>query len=196
MASECDYLNQARSAASAKKRKRAVLLLFLFTFFALALIILIAGRPFQYLVIKEMEPGGGKYYLPVREEEEFTIKYIHSVDLLPVYETYRCKNGAIELKETYFYNFGAGMGLLKGRGTYVEEGDLLGIIDINEVVDPFVLRTGEVSNHKLLHRDRSYLLAEHFGGKARLVFQIERLSGLDVLTEVLLQDREIEKRGR
>ncbi len=163
------------------------MLLFLFSFLAAAVFILFS-MSFQYLVIDDLEQAGSRLLLPVREEEEFTIKYIHSVDLLPVYEIYECKEGNIRLKETHFYNFGAGMGLLKERGIYVEEGDLLKILEINEVIDPFILRVGEVPDQKLTHRNNEYSLVEKFGHGARVSFQIKKLSGFEILTAVIFAD--------
>ncbi len=167
-----------------------LLLLFLFTFL-IAIMLYLVNNSYHYLVIENLEQAGEKYYLPVQEEEEFTIKYIHSVDLLPVYEIYSHHRGNIQLKETHFYNFGAGMGLLKDRGVYVEEGDLLKIIEINEQVEPFVLRTGEVPNQILMHRGKNYMLAEHFGNDARLLLKTTELSGIELFTKALIPGEEI-----
>ncbi len=167
-----------------------LLLLFLFTFL-IAIMLYLVNNSYHCLVIEDLGQTSEKYYLPLQEDEEFTIRYIHSVDLLPVYEIYSLYKGNIQLNETHFYNFGAGMGLLKDRGVYVEEGDLLKIIEINEQVEPFVLRTGEVPNQMLMHRGKNYMLAQHFGSNVRLLLQTTELCGIEFLTKVLIPGEDI-----
>lgn len=167
-----------------KRRKRKILFLFLLLFF-LAGLIALSSLKFQYLVIEDSCFDHEPLFLPLGEGEAFVIKYTHSVDLLPVYEIYRAREGYIWLEETHFMNFGAGMGLLEDRGRYIEEDGMLKIIDIDEIIDPFILRTGAVADHRLGHRDRQYSLTGYFGNSARLVFQIRSLSGWEVLKNFL-----------
>ncbi len=125
------------------------------------------------LKINEVNTVSSAMILPLKEGEEFTIVYTHSVDLLPVYEIFYIDKGSIYLKETHFYNFGAGMGLLEGRGEYKEEDGILKITNINERIEPFILRTGPVARHRLLYRDREISFIAHFDHHKPLELKVE-----------------------
>lgn len=155
------------------KRKRVLLSLFLFSLITF-LIFLIIVMPLQYLKIEDLNNVEVNAVFPVREGEVFTIKYTHSVELLPVYETYLIKERQIWLQETRFYSFGAGMGLLEGRGVYLEQNGMMKIRDLSEIIEPLILRTGELSKHQFIYRDQSYALTDIFGTEARLIFEVSR----------------------
>lgn len=126
------------------------------------------------LLIEDRSGSVGPLCLPLACGEGFSLLYTHSVDLLPVAEQFFNDGGDIVLAETWFDNFGAGMGLTPGRGRYVESGLRLGIVAIDEVIDPFLLRTGPISDHRLYHRGGSYALREIFGSQPRLLLRIVR----------------------
>ncbi len=157
------------------KRKRVILSLFLLSFIILFIYLFIIVQ-FQFLYIEDLGNREVKALFPLRDGENFTIKYTHSVDLLPVYEIYYRKERHIYLRETHFSNFGAGMGLMEGRGTYTEEDGMLKILDINEKIEPFILRTGKVAKHQLLSRGNTFPLAEYFGPGVKLELEIRNMS--------------------
>ncbi len=168
------------ATSSSKKRKRAIFALFFFCF-SIICFFLLTTKVVQFLYVDDLKQEAVRVILPLRDGEEFTIKYIHSVDLLPVYEIYYARDQQIYLKETHFYNFGAGMGLLEGRGSYMEENDLLKIVGIDEKIGYFVLRTGRIADQRLIHRENVYALTDYFDQDARLLFEIKKVSGLDAL---------------
>lgn len=149
--------------------------LFLIVFFLIALVLL-SPLSFNLLRIYEVEGSKKEITLPLDEEEEFTIVYTHSVDLLPVYEVYYLHQGAIHLKETHFYNFGAGMGLLEGRGKYKEENGLLKIVDINEKIGSFTMKIGPVARQRLIYRNREIPLITYFEPHIPIKVEIESLN--------------------
>lgn len=172
----------------ANKGKRANTLFPLFLI--VALFILVIPRP-AVLWIENIDRKDGKeravFFL--KEKEEFVIAYTHSVDLLPVYETFYSQDDSIYLKETRFYNFGAGMGLLEGRGRYIEEDGMLKIVDLHEQLDFFLLRTGLIADQHLVYREARYSLTARFGEDARLLFQIKSIPLYRALFEVYFTGR-------
>ena len=176
------------------KRKRVILSLFLL-FFIIFLIYLFMVLQFQFLYIKDLRESEVTALFPLREEEEFTIRYTHSVDLLPIYEIYFSKDKHIYLRETHFYNFGAGMGLLEERGTYIEKNGMLKIRDINEKIEPFILRTGKVAKHQLLYREINFPLATYFGPDAKLNFELRNISVWTALRDLLLMCNKAQESG-
>lgn len=168
------------------RRKRGFFPLFLLSLsLGLAGTVLLASMQINFLYISPMHNGETVLFFPLVEGEEFMISYTHSVDLLPVREIYTITGENIYLKETHFHNFGAGLGLLEGRGNYLEEDGLLKVVEINEKIDPFILRTGIIADHHLCYRDRIFALNECFGAYNRLVFTAGRKQGLPLLKELL-----------
>jgi hypothetical protein len=156
------------------KRKRAFLFLFLLPFWLFT----VPVNPYflngsQLLSVEDTQNFHKRAVFPLEEGEEFIIQYTHSVDLLPVREIFFCWEGSIYLRETIFSNFGAGMGLLDGRGVYLEEDGMLKISAINEKVDPFVLRVGHTADHTLYYRGRQHSLVNLFGDQSRLALEIK-----------------------
>ena len=166
----------------AEKGKRVVAL---FPFFLiLTLLILAFIRP-TVLWIEEIDRDDhtGRAVFFLNSGEEFAISYTHSVDLLPVVEIYYSDGESIYLKETHFRNFGAGMGLLEGRGRYIEEEELLKIVDIDEKLDSFILRVGLIADQHLLYRGSEYVLAGFFSEDARLLLQVKKIPLYKALIE-------------
>ena len=102
----------------------------------------------------EKDDGSILIAMPVKPGELFTIRYIHSVDLSPVYEVFSVdEKKGITIKETYFKMFGAGMGHWPGRGRVVGERGWIYIKDMNIALGEFYLRIGSPSvDHTLLIR--------------------------------------------
>jgi hypothetical protein len=124
------------------------------------------------LVFQDSETGATILDLPVRYGRPFTIRYIHSVDISPVYEVFRAdpKRGIV-LTDTYFRMFGAGMGHWEGHGTVIQDGEWIRITDIDDPVGRFLLRVGAKGvDHTLLMDDREFNLSETAAGRRVEVF--------------------------
>lgn len=97
------------------------------------------------------------FRFPVSQGQRFTIRYIHSVDLSPVWEDFSAwAQAGIVLERTCFFMFGAGMGHWEGRGRIT--GDENGRICIEEMHQPlgsFLLRVG------LPGVDHTLMIGEH-----------------------------------
>jgi len=111
--------------------------------------------------------------LPLRPDETFAIRYIHSVDHTPIFEVFETDSeGRLAIQGTYFQMFGAGMGHWQGRGVIDFDGKWTWIRDIHETLDSFVLRIGAPSvAHTLMYRNRAINLSEKWP-RRRVRFQV------------------------
>ena len=115
-----------------------------------------------------IEKGDNKELIsiPIEPGEGFTIRYLHSVDISPVYEVfYADEKKGIIIKETYFKMFGAGMGHWPGRGRIVEQNGWIFIKDMNIAIGEFYLRTGAPSvDHTILIKGQEIHLSRMIPG--------------------------------
>jgi len=118
------------------------------------------------LLIIENGNGNNLISIPIEPGELFTIRYIHSVDISPVYEVfYADEKKGIMIKETYFKMFGAGMGHWPGRGTIVEQNGWIFIKDMDIAIGEFYLRIGAPSvDHTLLIKGQAIQLSRMIPG--------------------------------
>jgi hypothetical protein len=119
-----------------------------------------------YLLVIEQENGSSLISMPIEPGELFTIRYIHSVDISPVYEVfYADEEKGIMIKETYFRMFGAGMGHWPGRGTIAGENGWTFIKDMDIAIGEFYLRVGSPSvDHTVLIKDQEIRLSRMIPG--------------------------------
>lgn len=134
----------------------------------LSLTPVLGGRP---LVRVGLEPG-----------EHFTLRYIHSVEHLPVWETHRLDpSGRIHIVETRYLRLGAGMGQMPGVGRVVHRGPYEVIENMHMPTGDFVLRIGsEGVDHTLIWRNREInltALAPHSAVRfaARPINRLQRM---------------------
>lgn len=106
--------------------------------------------------------------LPLKPEERFTIRYYHSVENAPIWETHSMdKNGNIYIEEEKYEKFGAGMGKMPGVGRMVTEGIYEVIKDMHMPTGDFILRVGSPGvDHTLIWRDRQVNFSDTIAHKA------------------------------
>jgi hypothetical protein len=123
------------------------------------------GRP--VLLLRDYKSGRTLLEIPLLYNQTFTIRYIHSVDHAPVFETFRVVQGkGLFLEETYFRMFGAGMGHWQGHGTLVQEGRWIRIRDIHQLLGSFLLRVGSPGvDHTVVLNEREWNLSEMAAGR-------------------------------
>ena len=81
--------------------------------------------------------------LPLAAGERFTIRYYHSVENAPIWETHSVDaRGRIFIEEERYLKFGAGMGRMPGVGRMVTRGPYEVIEDMHMPTGNFVLRVG------------------------------------------------------
>jgi len=94
------------------------------------------------LVVKTFQ-GTPLIEIPVKQGDTFTIYYIHSVDISPVYEVFSVdrKKGII-LQQSCMKMFGAGFDPWEAHGKIVEEGGWEKMVNLNVPLGSFLLRVG------------------------------------------------------
>lgn len=113
--------------------------------------------------------------LPVAMDERIGLRFIHSVDGLPVEDWYEVRPEGLVQVETRFLSFGTGMGHIPGQGRAVEDGVWLRVIGLERPIGTLHLRVGDPEvDHRLLYRQTEIRLSPHWAGKA-LVLGVERL---------------------
>ncbi len=106
--------------------------------------------------------------------DRFTIRYIHSVDRLPVYESFFVDHGhRLFLSETRFLMMGAGMSDSEGELGY--DGQWTIIRNINREVSPFRLRVSSIAEQTLFINDRVIKLKEIAPESGVLKFEVRRI---------------------
>ncbi|MFP4349133.1 MAG: DUF1850 domain-containing protein [Thermodesulfobacteriota bacterium] len=136
------------------------------------------AEPCPRLVFHDLETGAPLLEIPVRYSRPFTIRYIHSVDISPVYEVFQAdRERGIVLTDTYFRMFGAGMGHWEGHGTLMQEGKWTRITGMDYPLGRFVLRIGQPGvDHTLLIGYREFNLSETAAGH-RVAVYLEKRRG-------------------
>lgn len=111
----------------------------------------------------------------VSDGSGFTIRYIHSVDRLPVYESFFVDHDhRLLLSETRFLMLGAGMSDSEGELGF--DGQWTIIRNINREVSPFHLRVSSIAEQTLLVNGRVIKLNDIAPESGLLKFEVRRIS--------------------
>ncbi len=109
------------------------------------------GLALSLTPVKGSDPLAVIWLLP---GEPFTIRYNHSVENSPIWETHSVdKQGRIYIEEERYLKFGAGMGKMPGVGRMVRRGPFEVIEQMHMPTGNFVLRIGSPGvDHTLIWR--------------------------------------------
>lgn len=125
--------------------------------------------------------------LPLAPDERFTIRYNHSVENAPIWETHSVDaQGRIYIEEERYLKSGAGMGKMPGVGRMVRRGPYEVIENMHMPTGDFVLRIGSPGvDHTLIWQDQQINLSDiapHTAVqfKAQPVSQIHRILGKEL----------------
>lgn len=95
------------------------------------------------LRITPVKGGAPLLVLPLDCGERFTIRYYHSVENAPIWETHSVdRQGRIYIEEERYLKFGAGMGRMPGVGHMVMRGPYEAIENMHMPTGNFILRIG------------------------------------------------------
>ena len=115
------------------------------------------------LLLRVTPVKGGPPLAEIRIQpgEQFTIRYNHSVEDAPIWETHSVDDkGRIYIEEERYLKFGAGMGKMPGVGRMVRRGPYEVIEDMHMPTGDFVLRIGSPGvDHTLMAHDRELNLS-------------------------------------
>jgi len=114
--------------------------------------------------------------------EEFTISFIHSVNLRPVYDTLRVEGDHLVIVRSRYDSFGAGMPESStGEGTLSIAKDGWLEWTVNRPVPDVTVRVGWTAEHTLHIRDRKIRLAELAEPGSALTMRVRNISMIDYL---------------
>lgn len=141
-----------------------------------AVIVVIAAKknPNETLTITDVDSGKEYAALPLPEDREFSITFIHSVNKSPVTDVYIARDGDIYLDRTLYYGFGAGVPTTISDGqtfSYGENGEMI-ISGYNLYIPDLLYVVGTVSDHVLAIGDEEISLRELCGRNAKIRLQI------------------------
>jgi hypothetical protein len=127
-------------------------------------------------VLEIRDTGSGKVYGKwlLKENGEFAIEFIHSVNKSPVREFFGAENGMIRVKAVRFYSFGAGMQSdLDGDLKFSRDGDAMVISGYNTSFKELNYIVGTVSDHLLFINGATVSLRELCGKNAHINIRLK-----------------------
>lgn len=152
-----------------------------FTAIVLAALVIVSALPvWPALSIKSENE---RLFLPLKDGQEFSIKYNHSVNRSPVIDTIERTGDTLTIRRSLYQTYGAGIPVLSDMvgDTYTEtdEGFLLSGIDSEH--ESINLITGTYADHHLIYKDTEYQLKKTFGEKTLITFSAQKASTLQLL---------------
>ncbi|MEW6424340.1 MAG: DUF1850 domain-containing protein [Bacillota bacterium] len=146
--------------------------------FLLALAILLGGAWLagcqHVLVVREADTHRRLLVGFLAPGEKFAMRFIHSVDRLPVYDEFRFLDGTLVLTGTRCLSFGAGLGYT-GEGVLTGENGWDVIAGMHRRVGALPLRVGTVADHTIIYRGREVHLNRYFRGQTLVHLEVKRL---------------------
>jgi hypothetical protein len=114
------------------------------------------------LSITPVKGGPPLLVIPLHAHERFTVRYYHSVENAPIWETHSVdKAGRIYIEEERYLKFGAGMGHMPGFGHMVHRAPYEVIEDMHMPTGDFILRIGSRGvNHTVIWRGHERSLTD------------------------------------
>ena len=133
-------------------------------------------RSGDYLVLRNGDTNEEFARFRVSEGDEFSVRFIHSVNQYPLTDVYEIRDSKIYVVRTIYNNFGAGV------QTEIEEGQKLEINENGEmVVSGFNMEmpwlsyiVGTVSDHTLTLHGEEISLRELCGRNSKVAFSVEK----------------------
>lgn len=114
----------------------------------------------RFLVLYDTKSNNTLMDIPLDDSNEFTMQWIHSVELEPWEETFRVdENLDIILDRTRFKAFGAGVPDSAGKRVDTSDG-YINFLDIDQPMDSLVYGISPVAKHTLIVGGQKYPLYE------------------------------------
>ncbi|KKK37006.1 RocC [Mesobacillus campisalis] len=165
-------------------------------FVLLLLIVLLSTFSFfipyrQALVLQPLDQNDLFLFVPAETGDTFKIKYLHSIHLTNVIESYRLTaQRQIRQYELEYEDFAIGMPSEASEGEVFEMKDGKYFLkNMNREFGSFVLRVGKVrANHTLVYKNKHYPLSEVVEPGTRLKIQVEKLSIIQQMEGVNILD--------
>ncbi|MEA4934582.1 MAG: DUF1850 domain-containing protein, partial [Lawsonibacter sp.] len=133
-----------------------------------------------WLVLSNGDTGQEYARYRLKQGEEFSITFIHSVNKTPVTDCYDVgQDGKIYLRKTVYYDFGAGVPFDLDEGetlSYAEDGAMV-ISGIDRTIPDFYIFVGTVSDHTLSLGGKEISLRDLCGrnSKVHITYELPHL---------------------
>ncbi len=149
---------------------------------AIASFLLLLTFRSNWLVLEIPATGEIAWAAPLKNGEQFQLRYIHSVDLLPVFEAYTFEGTQLVLMETRFLSWGAGLGYM-GEGILSGENGWTVIKEMQRQVGTLPLRVGTIAEQTILYRGAEVRLRDYLPAQTLVHIRVKRSIFLNLLRE-------------
>jgi len=120
----------------------------------------------------------------VKPNDEFTIRWMHSVELTPWEEIFKISNDYdIILDRTRFKQFGAGVPDSAGNKTEIVDGYIV-FSGINQIMKELPYGVSHFSKHIIIFKDKTYQLYDDFKDGDRIVIYTEKIPYIKYLLKL------------
>ena len=156
------------------KKFKFFLLLFLFLILIFSLLV------FKVNVLQIINYQSDKiiWEQKVKDGDDFSIKYLHSVAKTPVIEFFEIKDGKILLTGTEYQSYGAGLPTSAEQGDYIVADDKFIIKNIDQKLPQIMLRVSDYAQHEFIYNEKNYKLYENVKTETLLQIKTEKFSYL------------------
>ena len=155
--------------------------------FTVSAILLALNLPLvRALSISNRKNHSERIYSIKAVKEGFSVNYTHSVNKGRVHDYYRIlKSGQLELYKTLFLSYGAGIPEpyeTQGADFLVTEDGYI-IENLNRTLPQLVMAVGVIAEHSVTVGETEFFLKDFFKPQTSLIFQVKRLSLLQIITK-------------
>ncbi|MFG6149585.1 DUF1850 domain-containing protein [Halobacillus sp. B23F22_1] len=150
----------------------------------LFLTIVWAFYPYRSVVaFQSMDRQGPNAYMLITENENFELKFTHSVHLSDVIEEYKVKNGKLYPVQMIYEDTAIGMPSNAGEGETFEMKDgKYYISNLQGSHESINLSVGQVrADHTIIYRKQSYLLKDIVGAGAVIKIEPDHVSNWELM---------------
>lgn len=169
------HLNDILYIANLKSEWRLQMKKYIFII-ATLLIVALFFIPVNCLVLEHYQTGEILLLFNVQADDEFTVKWIHSVELTPWEEIFRIDdNNKIVLDRTRFQQFGAGVPDSAGTKTEYKDGYII-FSGINQKMDLLPYGISSFAKHSFIFKNREYELYKLVKDGDRINFYTAKIS--------------------
>lgn len=164
-------VSRARPAAKGRFRPGLLLLFLVVVIIAVAAHAWVAANR-TVLVARDIKTGKVLEIGSISEGDAFELRFIHSVDILPVRDYFVYQNGSLVLTQTRCLSFGAGLGYT-GQGNLKGEDGWNVIDNMNRKVGTLPLRVGTIADHTIVFKGKEFILKKYFTPQSLLLIGVE-----------------------
>lgn len=141
----------------------------------IAAIVSVALNSGDYLVLRDGDTGKEYARFHVKEGDEFSVMFIHSVNQYPLTDVYQIRDHKIYVVRTIYYTFGAGVQTEIEEGQkleYGENGEMI-VSGFDQEMPWLSYIVGTVSDHTLTIHGEEISLRDLCGRNSKVEFSCE-----------------------